>query len=82
MRLTAAEAPPEITKLRIRESTLTCIAPTIIARELLYAEGFTDVQFVRYLKDTQLWPPEAFLSGDVHNMRPPQTRFAQHAAIP
>ena len=83
MRSAAAEPPPEITKLRIHESTLTCIAPTIIARELLYAEGFTDVQFVRYLKDTHLWPPEAFLAGDADigfSFSPTDVRFIDAGA--
>jgi len=34
-------------------------------RELLHAEGFTDVQYVNYPKDTQLWPPEDLLAGAV-----------------
>jgi NitT/TauT family transport system substrate-binding protein len=65
IRPSAAEPPPETTKLRIHENTLTCIAPQLVAQELLYAEGFTDVQYVKYLKDTQHWPPEDLLAGEV-----------------
>jgi NitT/TauT family transport system substrate-binding protein len=62
MRSAAAEPPPEITKLRIHDSVLTCVAPETIAEDLLHAEGFKDVQFVRWPQDTQLWPPESFFS--------------------
>ena len=65
IRPSAAEPPPETTKLRIHESTLTCIAPQIVAQELLHAEGFTDVRYVKYPTDTQLWPPEDLLAGEV-----------------
>jgi len=65
IRPSAAEPPPETTKLRIHENALTCIAPQLVAQELLYAEGFTDVQYVKYLKDTQHWPPEDLLAGEV-----------------
>ena len=60
-----AEPPPEITRLRIHESAVTCIAPTIIAQELLYAEGFTDVQYFNYPRDSQNWGPESLLAGEV-----------------
>jgi hypothetical protein len=38
--LANADPPPEVTKLRIHESEVTCSAPQIIAQELLHAEGF------------------------------------------
>ena len=60
-----AEPPPEITRLRIFENPVTCIAPQVIAQELLYAEGFTDVQYVNYPKDTRRWAPENLLAGEV-----------------
>jgi hypothetical protein len=60
MRSGAAEPPPETNKIRIHGSAVTCIAPEIVAQELLYAEGFTDVLYVNYPKDTKLWPPESF----------------------
>jgi len=61
----AADPPPEITRLRVHESPVTCIAPTIIARELLYAEGFRDVQYFNYPRDSQNWGPESLLAGEV-----------------
>ena len=64
-RAAVAEPPPETTRLRIHENPLICIAPQIIAQELLYAEGFTDVQYVNYPKDIQLWPPADLLAGQV-----------------
>ena len=63
-RTAAAEPPPETTKLRIFEGPVTCIAPQYVARELLYGEGFSDVQYLNYPRDTQSWPPEILLSGE------------------
>jgi NitT/TauT family transport system substrate-binding protein len=60
-----AEPPPETTRLRIHENGLTCVAAQLVTEDLLRAEGFTDVQFVRYLKDTQHWPPEDLLADEV-----------------
>jgi NitT/TauT family transport system substrate-binding protein len=65
VRLANAEPPPETTKLRIHENDLTCIAPQLVAQEMLHAEGFTDVEYVNFPKDTQLWPPEDLLAGQV-----------------
>jgi NitT/TauT family transport system substrate-binding protein len=64
-RIAAAEPPPETTTLRIHENPITCIAPQIVAQELLHAEGFTNVKYVKYLKDTQHFPPEDLLAGEV-----------------
>jgi NitT/TauT family transport system substrate-binding protein len=61
----AAEPPPETTRLRLFEGPVTCIAPQWVARELLYSEGFTDVQYVTWGKQTQVWVPEVLLSGEV-----------------
>ncbi|MGH7318480.1 MAG: hypothetical protein ACRELA_02470 [Candidatus Rokuibacteriota bacterium] len=44
----AAEPPPETTRLRLVESQAICFAPQYVAGEqLLQAEGFTDVQYVK-----------------------------------
>jgi NitT/TauT family transport system substrate-binding protein len=59
-----AEPPPEITRIRIHENWITCLAPQIVAQELLYSEGFKDVQYVKYLKDTQRFPPEDLFAGE------------------
>ena len=61
----AAEPPPETTKLRLFEIPITCIAPQWVARELLYAEGFTDVEYVTWGRQTEAWVPEVLLSGEV-----------------
>ena len=64
LRLASAEPPPEITRIRIHENWITCLAPQIVAQELLYSEGFKDVQYVKYLKDTQRFPPEDLFAGE------------------
>jgi len=64
-RLAAAEPPPETTKVRLFMGPVTCLAPQYVARELLYAEGFTEVQYVRFPDDTQHWPPDDLIAGDV-----------------
>src|SRR5262245_24154077 len=44
----AAEPPPETPRLRLIATGNTCVAPQFVAaEELLRAEGFTDVQYVR-----------------------------------
>ena len=43
----AAEPPPEVTAIRISHSPSLCTAPQFIAEELLRAEGFADVQYVK-----------------------------------
>ncbi|MGH8718029.1 MAG: ABC transporter substrate-binding protein [Burkholderiales bacterium] len=46
-RAVAAEPPPETTRIRIHDSPITCFAPVYVAEELLKAEGFTEVQYVK-----------------------------------
>jgi NitT/TauT family transport system substrate-binding protein len=60
----AAEPPLETTTLRIFEGPVTCIAPTWVAQELLYGEGFTDVHYVTWGRQTQASPPEVLLAGE------------------
>ena len=43
----AAEPPPETTRIRLIEITGICIAPQYVARDLLYGEGFTEVQYFK-----------------------------------
>jgi hypothetical protein len=43
----ADEEPPEITTIRLSFTTSICFAPLDVAEELLRAEGFTDVRYVR-----------------------------------
>ena len=83
MRSAAAEPPPETNKIRIHIAPVTCVAPEIVAQELLYAEGFTEVRFVNYPKETQLWPPESFLAGETDigfSFSPTDIRFIDAGA--
>jgi NitT/TauT family transport system substrate-binding protein len=43
---TAAERPPETTKLRLSRVPGICVAPQYVAEEFLRAEGFSDVHYV------------------------------------
>jgi len=60
----AAEPPPETTTLRLFDGPVTCIAPTWVAQDLLYSEGFTDVHYVTWGRQTQNGGPEALLAGE------------------
>jgi NitT/TauT family transport system substrate-binding protein len=42
----AAESPPETTRIRIPQIPSTCRSPEWIAEELLRTEGFTDIQYI------------------------------------
>jgi NitT/TauT family transport system substrate-binding protein len=64
-RPSAAEPPPETTTLRIFDAPALCTAPHYVAQDLLDAEGFTDIRYIKYLRETQLWVPENLLSGEV-----------------
>ena len=43
----ASEPPPETTRIRIQESPVTCFAPLYMGHELLKAEGFTEIEYVK-----------------------------------
>jgi NitT/TauT family transport system substrate-binding protein len=45
--LLAAEPPPETTRIRVQDAPITCFAPLYVAEELLKAEGFTEVEYVK-----------------------------------
>ena len=45
--LLADDGPPETTTIRLAFTTSICFAPLDVAEELLRAEGFTDIQYVR-----------------------------------
>jgi NitT/TauT family transport system substrate-binding protein len=45
--LAAAEPPPETKTIKLVKISGICIAPQYVAEELLQAEGFTDVQYVK-----------------------------------
>jgi hypothetical protein len=58
-RLVTAEPPPETTTLKIFNGPATCLAPQLVAEDLLRAEGFTDLQYVspRLGRSASPWPP-------------------------
>jgi NitT/TauT family transport system substrate-binding protein len=43
----AAEPPPETTRLKLGYVATVCLAPQFVAEELLRAEGFTEVQYIK-----------------------------------
>jgi NitT/TauT family transport system substrate-binding protein len=49
----AAEPPPETTKIRLVRIPGICIAPQYVAEDLLKAEGFTEVHYVRAQAGTE-----------------------------
>jgi NitT/TauT family transport system substrate-binding protein len=57
----AAEPPLETTKLKLMEINAICIAPVYVAAELLRAEGFTDVKYVK----AESGPGTATGSGEI-----------------
>jgi NitT/TauT family transport system substrate-binding protein len=60
----AAEPPPEITTLRLVQPPSLCVAPQYIAKELLQAEGFTEVQYVKKSGAKEIEP--ALASGEAN----------------
>jgi NitT/TauT family transport system substrate-binding protein len=60
-KVSAQEAPPEITTIRLAKTPTICLAPQYVAEELLRSEGFTDVQYVDMPVDA--YP--AFAAGTV-----------------
>jgi NitT/TauT family transport system substrate-binding protein len=52
-KVSAQEAPPEVTTIRLTKSPGICIAPQYVAEAMLKLEGFSDVQYVEVpLDDT------------------------------
>jgi NitT/TauT family transport system substrate-binding protein len=60
----AAEPPPETTRLRLSQIGVLCIAPQYIAEELLRAEGFTDIQYIRREGHGLGWTNKALAAGE------------------
>ena len=58
----SGEPPPETTRLRLYHSPSLCPAPQYIVRELLKAEGFSDIQ---YVKTSVAGISKALASGEV-----------------
>jgi NitT/TauT family transport system substrate-binding protein len=59
----AADGPPETTTIRLAFNATICFAPFDVAGELLRAEGFTDVQYVR--TGGGFTAPQMIARGDV-----------------
>src|SRR5437667_40242 len=57
-----AEPPPETTRLRLYHSPSVCVAPQYIVGELLKAEGFSDI---KYVKTTTAGISKVLASGKV-----------------
>src|SRR5262250_120694 len=60
--LGAAEPPLETTKIRVGQGPSSCQAPSHLAEEVLRAEGFSDVQYVKVPDAAKL--PKLLASGE------------------
>src|SRR5215510_3331669 len=60
-RRVAAEPPPETTTIRLSQVSGICVAPQYVAEELLRGEGFTDVQYVKFVAN----PYKAYAAGEI-----------------
>ena len=58
----SGEPPPETTRLRLYQTSSICAAPQYIVGELLKAEGFSDI---KYVKMTTAGISKALASGEV-----------------
>jgi NitT/TauT family transport system substrate-binding protein len=61
---TAAEPPPETTRVRVVHGPAVCEAPSLVAEELLRGEGFTEVQYVMKIGGTPYYKAVASGEGD------------------
>ncbi len=64
--LAQAEPPPETTRIRFQDAPAACLAPQYIAEELLKAEGFTDVQYVKTPDFSSATLNRAVAAGEIH----------------
>jgi NitT/TauT family transport system substrate-binding protein len=60
----AAEGPPETTTIKLAYYGNICLSPLLIAKDLLHAEGFTEVRYVEAPESFTI--PELVARGDVH----------------
>jgi NitT/TauT family transport system substrate-binding protein len=60
----ADEGPPETTTIKLAYYGNNCLAPLLMAEDLLYAEGFTDVRYVEAPESFTI--PELVARGDCH----------------
>jgi len=63
-RSSAAEPPPETTKIKLFKISGICIAPQYVAEEFLRGEGFTEVHYVEAVAGAEL--AKALASGEAH----------------
>ena len=61
--LLAAEPAPETSRMRLALIPGSCFAPQYVAEEILRAEGFDDVRYVRMASTAELYP--ALVSGEI-----------------
>ena len=62
---TAAEPPPETTRVRVVHGPAVCEAPSLVAEELLRGEGFTEVQYIMKIGGTPYYKAVASGEGDI-----------------
>jgi NitT/TauT family transport system substrate-binding protein len=60
----ADEGPPETTTIRLAYYPNNCLAPLLVAEDLLRAEGFTDIRYVSVPESFTV--PQLVARGDVH----------------
>ena len=60
----ADEGPPETTTIRLAYYPNNCLAPLLVAEDLLRAEGFTDIRYVSLPES--FTTPQLVARGDVH----------------
>jgi NitT/TauT family transport system substrate-binding protein len=72
--LVSTEPAPETATLRLDQWPALCFAPHYMAAELLQAEGFTDVQYVK--TETAVAQQHALASGAIHFSLYPAGLFA------
>jgi NitT/TauT family transport system substrate-binding protein len=60
----ADEGPPETTTIRLAYYLNNCLAPLLVAEDLLRAEGFTDIRYVPVA--ASFTSPELVARGDIH----------------
>jgi NitT/TauT family transport system substrate-binding protein len=60
----AEEAPPETTTIKLAYYSNNCLAPLLVAEDLLRTEGFTDIRYVSVPESFTI--PELVARGDCH----------------
>jgi NitT/TauT family transport system substrate-binding protein len=60
----ADDGPPETTEIRLAYYPNNCLAPLLVAEDLLHAEGFTDVHYVEV--PASFTVPQLVAQGDIH----------------